>query len=439
MIARPLESNRLVQWLLFGATGAVLILYGAGWIAAATVLWEQASFRAPRIQSAIVLSLALIVLRAASASRRRRRQIILIALALAAVAFFSAPLPKQFGDESIMPGGSDTARSRSNFEHRFAVGEGDVNFHSHLGDVVMTALDGVFGRSDSSPARAYDAMSRLAGLIFLLELAVAAAWHRWSRQSCRYVGLALAAPLCLLFFGYWDLGYLCVAVGVVPLLAVGRHRMSPGSDAATLTAGFLQGLHTALHGFGLLGLAGGALAAFSARGGFLRRIVRAVTFVSAGVALYLGWVFFYIAVGRLSVIWERQLGYRPLSEPMVFDHLLANPLLSRIGLAEFGLFGALSGVPILALALVSGRRAALVPAVLYALPGLLFQVRWWPPSAPFNLDLLLAVFPGLFAACWVIASSRRTSTRALVLLSALHVLVWMTVGNGLFARINVDS
>jgi hypothetical protein len=439
VIARPLESSRPVQWLLFGTTGAVLMLYGAGWIAAATVLWEQASFRAPRIQSAILLSLALIVLRAASASRRQRRQVILIALVLAAVAFFLAPLPKQFGDESIMPGGSDTARSRSNFEQRFAVSEGDVHFHSHLGDVAMTALDGVFGRSESSPARAYDALSRLAGLLFLFELAVAAAWHRWSRQICRYVGLALAAPLCLLFFGYWDLGYLCIAVGVVPLLALGRQRISTGGDAATLTAGFLQGLHTALHGFGLLGLAGGALAAFSTRGGILRRIVRAVTFVSAGVALYLGWVFFYIAVGRLSVIWERQLGYRPLSEPMVFDHLLANPLLSRIGLAEFGLFGALSGVPILALALVSGRRAALVPAVLYALPGLLFQVRWWPPSAPFNLDLLLAVFPGLFAACWVIASSRRTSMRALVLLSALHVLVWMTVGNGLFARINVDS
>jgi hypothetical protein len=424
--------------MLFGVTGAMLLLYGAGWIAAATVLWEQASFRAPRIQSAIVLSLSLVVLRATSAPRRRRRLVVLSALLLAAIAFFSAPLPKQFGDESMMPGGSDTARSRSTFEERFAVAQGDVNFHSHLGDIVMTTLDSVFGRSEKSPARAYDAISRLAGLLFLLELAVVAVWYRWSRQSCRFVGLALAAPLCVLFFGYWDLGYMCVAVGVVPLLALGGRRMTAGTEAATLTAGCLQGLHTALHGFGLLGLAGGALAAFSARGGFLRRCVRVVTFVSAGVALYLGWIFFYVTVGRLSVIWERQLGYRPLSRPMVFDHLLANPLLSRMGLAEFGLFSALSGVPLLALALVSGRRAALVPAVLYALPGLLFQVRWWPSSAPFNLDLLLAVFPGLFAACWVIASSRRTSVRALILLAGLHALVWMTIGNGMFARIDVD-
>jgi hypothetical protein len=85
-----------------------------------------------------------------------------------------------------------------------------------------------------------------------------------------------------------------------------------------------------------------------------------------------------------------------------------------------GLFGALSGVPMLALAVASTRRTSLVPAILYALPGLIFQVRWWPPSAPFNLDLLLSVFPGVFAACWVVASSRRTSMRALVLLAGLH-------------------
>ena len=120
-------------------------------------------------------------------------------------------------------------------------------------DSCNNALDGAFGRSEMSPARAYDALSSLAGLLFLLELGIAAAWHKWSRQSCRYVGLAMATPLCLLFFGYWDLGYLCMAVGVVPLLALARGRMPVRAEAGTLVAGCLQGLHTALHGFGLLG------------------------------------------------------------------------------------------------------------------------------------------------------------------------------------------
>lgn len=438
MIVKSSEAGRWAQWLLIGVTSALLMLHGAGWVAAASVFWQQATLHAPRIQSAIVIGLALLVLRAASAPRRRRRLVVLCVLVVAAVAFVAVPLPKQFEGEGLMPGGADTARSRSDFEHRFAVGEGDVHFHSHLGDVVMTALDGAFGRSETSPARAYDALSRLAGLLFLLELGIAAAWHKWSRQSCRYVGLAMATPLCLLFFGYWDLGYLCIAVGVVPLLALARGRMSTRADAATLVAGFLQGLHTALHGFGLLGLAGGALAALGGRGDTLRRCVRAATFTSAGVALYLGWIFFYVTVGRLSVVWERQLGYRPLFDSMVFDHLLANPLLSQAGLGEFGLFGALAGVPVLALAMLSFRRTALVPAVLYALPGLIFLVRWWPPSAPFNLDLLLSVFPGVFAACWVVASSRRTSMHALLLLSGLHVLLWTTVANGVFARVDVE-
>jgi hypothetical protein len=437
VIAIPAVASRSVRWLLIGITIAMLVLYGAGWVAAASILWEDATLRVPRIQSAIVISLGLLVLRAASAPRRRRRLVVLCVLVVAAAAFVAVPLPKQFEGEGLMPGGSDTARSRSDFEHRFAVGDGDVNFHSHLGDIVMTVLDGAFGRSEASPGRAYDALSRLAGLLFLLELGIAAAWHKWSRQSCRYVGLAMATPLCLLFFGYWDLGYLCMAVGVVPLLALARGRMSTRTDAAPLVAGFLQGLHTALHGFGLLGLAGGALAALSGRGDVLRRCVRAATFVSAAVALYLGWIFFYVTVGRLSIVWGRQLGYRPFFESMVFDHLLANPLLSQAGLGEFGLFGALSGVPILALAVVSSRRTALVPAILYALPGLMFQVRWWPPSAPFNLDLLLSVFPGVFAACWAVASSRRTSMHALLLLFGLHVLLWTTVANGVFARVDV--
>ena len=126
----------------------------------------------------------------------------------------------------------------------------------------------------------------------------------------------------------------------------------------------------------------------------------------------------------------------PFFESIVFDNKIANPLLSQAGFGEFGLLSALSGVPVLALALLSARRAALVPAALFALPGLFFLVQWWPPSAPFNLDLMLSVFPGLFAACWVVASSRRSSLGALLVLMGLHVLLWTTVGNTVFSRVD---
>ena len=436
MIAGSFQVSRLMLWLLVGVTSATLAIHGAGWVATASVLRQGVTFHAPQIQSAIVVGLALVVLRAAAAPRRSRRLIVICVLAVAAVAFVTVPLPRQFEGEGLMPGGADTAKSREAFETRFRVSDGEVNFHSHLGDVVMTMLDGAFGRSGTAPARAYDAISRLAGLLFLIELTLVASWHRWSRRSCRYVGLAMAAPVSLLYFGYWDLGYLSMAAGVFPLLALAGERMRARTDLATLVAGFLQGLHTALHGFGLIGMAGGALAGLAWRGDGVSRFVRAATFAAAAVSMYLGWIFFYVTIGRLSIIWERQIGYRPLVQSMVFDHRLAYPLFSQAGLGEFGLFGALAGVPLLLLAALSYRRAALIPAVLFALPGLMFLVRWWPISAPFNLDLLLSVFPGVFAANWVLASSRRTAGLGLFVLAGLHVLVWTTVGNGLFARLD---
>src|SRR5439155_14885435 len=111
------------------------------------------------------------------------------------------------------------------------------------------------------------------------ELFVVAAVHRYSRRVCRYVALAVASPLALLYFGFYELGYLSMSAAVVPLLAIGR-----GSDtrvtASTLTAGLFQGFHTALHGFGLLGLGGGALALAAQDAPIARKVIRTLAFSS---------------------------------------------------------------------------------------------------------------------------------------------------------------
>ncbi|MGE0592163.1 MAG: hypothetical protein AB7G23_12070 [Vicinamibacterales bacterium] len=489
---RASQLARIGTTALLAGVALLLVLHAAGWLAAAVTVARVDTWYVPRAQSAIVLALGLWLLRATASRRRARRAATLGTLALCAAAFLVAPLPERFAGQVIMPGGVDTAATRAAFEARFPAGA--VNFHSHLGDVFMRGLDDWFGGTGTSPAAAYNAVSRLAGWVYLLELGLAAAWHRWSRQACRYVALALALPLPVLFFGYWELGYLAVAAGVVPLLALARGRtahrhagrgaeqaprradgpaevveerahpaaaasssavategrlhQAPGmvraavthgvsDDAAVpvLTAGFLQGIHAACHGFGLLGLAGGALAATSGPGSARQRVTRALTFASSGVAWYLGWVFLYITVAGWSVQWSRELGYRPLVTALEFDHRLAMPLLSLDGLAEFGVFSALGGVPLLALAYVVVPRARLIPAVLYALPGLLFLVRWWPVSAPFNLDLLLSVFPGVFAALWALGPSRRAAWVAFGTCAALHAMMWTAVGNSLFNRV----
>jgi hypothetical protein len=425
--------------LVAAVTGLLLCLHGAGWLAALLVLIRTATPTPPQVQSIIVLAVGVAVIRAARGTRRQRRLAVLVALACAAAYFVAVPLTPRYQDRDLMPGGIDTVKSRESFASRFHVDEGHVNFHSHLSDVVMAALDAAFGRTDQSPAQAFATLSRLAGFVFLIELGIVAAWHRWSRQSCRYVGLALASPLVLLYFSYWELGYLSMAAGVAPLVAMGRGRNLVRTQASAWVAGCLQGLHTAMHGFGLFGIAGGALAALDARGGIRRAWIGSATFASAAVACYLGWVFLYETVWQLSLDSSRELGARPLFEPSVFDHRIANPLLSLQGLGEFGLFGALSGVPLLAWAWLSSPRRAIVPAALFGLPSLIFQIRWWPVSAPYNLDLLLSIYPGMFAACWVLGSSRRRAIGALIVLAVLHLLLWTTVGNGSFARVWVTD
>jgi hypothetical protein len=268
-----------------------------------------------------------------------------------------------------------------------------------------------------------------------------AAVHRYSRRVCRYIALALASPLALLYFGYYELGYLSMSAAVVPLLAV--HRGSETrTTGSTLAAGLFQGLHTALHGFGLLGLAGGVLSLAVGRGALSRQAVRTLAFASAGIAMYLGWVFIYVVGLHISIIVENTVqgfGFRRLLSEVIIDKRIAYPVFSFSGLTEIGVISLIAGVPLLALATARTPRANLVGAAAYALPGLAFLVWWWPPGARVNLDLLMAAFPALFVACWLLATSQPRAVAALMLMGCLHVLFWTNIGSSLLHRVWITS
>src|SRR4029450_4648578 len=133
-------------------------------------------------------------------------------------------------------------------------------------------------------------------------------------------------PVVLLYFSYWELGYLSMAAGVAPLLAMGRSRQVLRAQASAWVAGGLPGVPTAVPGSGPFGIPGGALAALDARGGLRRGWIRAATFASAAVACYLGWIFFYVTVWRLTLESNRQLGYRPLFAAAELPDLIAKDL-----------------------------------------------------------------------------------------------------------------
>jgi hypothetical protein len=436
--------RRAIGYAVFACAIGAAALHAVAWIVAARTILYEASPHIPRIQSIIVLALGVLTVRTTASQRRRRRRVVVIAvLAAALAAFLTVPLPPlRFEGSGYMADAADNINDRAKFERRFPIAVGPTTgFHSYLGDLVMTRLERAFAGSSNSTARAYATLSRLAGALFLIELFVVAAVHRYSRRVCRYVALAVASPLSLLYFGFYELGYLSMSAAVVPLLAIGR-----GSDtritASTLTAGLFQGFHTALHGFGLLGLGGGALALAAEDAPIARRVVRTLAFAAAGVAMYLGWVFIYVVGMGISIVVENTVqgfGFRRLFEDVIIDKRIAYPVFSAAGLTEIGLISMIAGVPLLLLAWIRSPRSALVMSAAYALPGLIFLITWWPPGAPVDLDLLMAAFPGFFAACWLLASSHRRAVSALGLMVALHTLFWTNLGSTLLHRVWITA
>ncbi len=423
------RALRLLAW----AAGVLVVLHVLGWILLAAKLTLASTLYVPPVQAAVGLGLALLVVRVSTAQRRVRRTVAVSVLIVMAVAFWSLPLPPRFVDNTLMADGIERVESRERFERRFPLANLQVNFHTHLGDVAIISLDRFFGASQTSQRAAYNALSHLAGLVFLAELLMVGMLYRWSRRACRYVGLAIATPMASLYFGYWEVGYLAVAVGVVPLLFFRPYRGGAATQASTMAAGALQGLHTALHGYGLLGMAGGALLALRS-GTLLRGVLRSLTFTSMAVALYLGWIFFYVMQFGWEIVYLKTLDSRPLLSTAVVAGRTALPLLSLNGWADVSLIGLLAGTPLLAVAMVRNSPRATVSVGLFALPGLLFLLRWWPAIFPMNWDLLMVMLPGVWAACWVLSASRLRSYSGVLVCVTMHFLLWSSVGNMWFYR-----
>ena len=146
--------------------------------------------------------------------------------------------------------------SRAAFDTYFSM-ENSVRFHFHLSRPILYWLDRALGSTATSPQQALLVLSWLAGCAFIAGVMVVARIERWSAHALRYVGLAVASPTTLFYFGFRELGYLPLSVLAFPLLI-----RASGSLALPTRVGFFaasgveHGLRSALHGFGLVGLAG---------------------------------------------------------------------------------------------------------------------------------------------------------------------------------------
>jgi len=437
--------TRLVAAALLIAAIA-LTLHAGAWIPALVVIARN--LHPPPLQSAVVLGLSALLLRVGDVSSRRwRTRAVMAALALFAVAMTVMPLDHQFAGNGFMGDGYDYSQDRDKFQRNVpaAGAHQELHFKSHLGDLTLAVIDRLGGRTDTSPAIAYAVLSRIGGALFIAELALMLVLLRGSRRVCRFIALALAAPIALAFFGYYEVGYLAVGVSVFPLILCS---MTTRRQTSRLEiAGSLQGLHTALHGFGLVGIAGGALAALSGR---RHGASSAFRFAAFGLAFYLGWVVIYIVGLGMTIVsdpYSGHIAYRKLGELYYFDRRLVHPLVSWNGINEIGMASLAIGVPLLlgpAIALrsptLSRARALLTverqAALLFALPALLFLIAWWPSGGvEHDMDLLLGTFGAIGAAAWLAARTPRAAFLGWIALAITHVMFWAVIADRSMDRI----
>jgi hypothetical protein len=384
------------------------------------------------IESAAALAVAAALLACVSLSDRRKR--VLVALAALGVLLvlmlrLSLHLSVPMGDYA------NFIESRHNFNRYF----GDqVNFQFHLGGVIVRGFDAAFGADARSAIAAFDALARLAAVTFVVALGLFALYLRWSAQVLRYVGLAVAVPTTLLFFGYHEFGHLPAALDVVavPLALVG---LAERSRSQLLVAGFLAGVGSALHGFGLIALSfivlltGAALwRDRQARGALGRATPAAVA--AAGL---LGWLI-WLAIYLIGASWSIDPGHsdvRPLrpflhAHYVEHAHRIAQPILSGSGIGEIGWELAVTGAPLVLIAAWFRRSPAVVPVLVATVPILLYLAWFWPVQGLGNdSDFLGSAFPPTYAAAWIIASDAKASALGFLTLIAgsaaiSHVLTW---------------
>jgi hypothetical protein len=378
-------------------------------------------------QSLILFAAGAFVLWAAGVpDLRRRRGLAIAALLVTGGAALAVPLR-----QPIAMGDSDTyTRSRASFEEYSGVDH--VRFEAHLSHAILGRLDGWFGRTEGSPSRAMEALMRVGTGWFVLGALAVGFVERWSPTVVRYLGLAVLAPSMLLYFGYRELGHLSLSVAAFPLLVRGLRAGTRHLEAGST----LFGLGAALHGFGVLSLAGAGLAALATRARLSDRIRLALRIGVPGVAAYLAWVALYVIVLKLPVVpgHAAEVPLRPWLADEITDRVNA-AILSATGGRDLFFTAWVVGAPLLLIAASLWRqhRDEVRWAMAYLVPSLVFTIMFWPiQGLAVEMDLVFAAFPALYALAWVCAHDARSTMAAAAVLVTSHVAFWRIVLDSAF-------
>ena len=381
----------------------------------------------------LLLAGAVLLWAARTLGARARRSVTAAALLFVGAMAVASPFSPSF---VTMGGSADHVRSRNDFESWFG---GRVRFEKHLSQTILHQLYLQFDQTDTAPERAVVAMSRGATIWFVMVALAIGALERWSATVVRYLGLVLLAPATLLYFGWREFGYLSLSVATFPLLSRGVRDGGTRLEAG----GAVAGLGAALHGSGLVSLAGAWLVAFGAPGQLRDRIERVLRIVAWGTAAYLGWILVYVLVLGLRVepSPETFSSWRPWLIDEVRERRVSAAILSAAGVRDIFTSAWVAGAPLLGVAMsLWGRYAHEVRAALwYVPPSIVFLLLRWPfEGIGGGIDLVFAGFPALYALAWVCAHDRTRTTVAAVLLVSAHYVFWRVVLDDQFLPLRTD-
>jgi len=367
---------------------------------------------------------------ACAPSERRRRNVTVATLLLVGVIAVAVPF-----EPSLVTMGESAERTRSRAEFERWSAE-LIRFEKHLSQVILLELYLQFDPTEAAPERTLIAMARGATAWFVVLALAIALFERWSALVLRYLGLALLAPAALLYFGWREFGYLSLNVAAFPLLVRGLKGDAGRLEAASTCAG----LGAALHGSGLVSLAGTWIAALGARGTPGERVGRVLRVTAWGTAAYLGWIALYMFVLRLPIGVDPGPTiidpWRPLFAHDIRAQRVAPAILSAAGARDLLMSAWVVGAPLLFVALPLWRQYAheVRTMLWYIPPSILFVIFRWPfDGVGGGVDLVVAGFPAMYALTWVCAHDRKTTSIAALLLVSAHYAFWQVVLDERFA------
>jgi hypothetical protein len=364
-------------------------------------------------------------------TRQRAAAGVLLAVGVAALTMPIRPGLLRMADSSMY------TKNRHNFEA--TIGGGELPFENHLTVALLARTYRAFGPGEDAPERTFAALTRIAALWFVCCALAVGVIERWSPHALRYLALVVLAPSTLLYFGHRDFAYLSLNAAIVPLLARGIADGSRRLEAA----GALAGLGTALHGFGLLSIAGGWIATLLERAPVGERTGRMLRLTAWATAAWVGWVAIYMIVFGYGVMPSHASSgsWRPLFQDVV-ERRRNVAIFSADGVRDILVSGWVVGVPLVAVAAsLSTRHRQLARAVFgFAVPSLLFWIFFWPVQG-LGVDTghVAAAFPAFFALAWLCAREPRHAAIAAALLASAHLGFWRVVLDTRFVNWTLPS